>query len=105
MAVRPAPPPSGRLGIEDSRPQVLVKQWENGAELDARIVQIFDRMDGTDGVREKAAARHVAQLFGRRDVKCKFKRSAEQGARRTEARRGFVERLTGVPSAETAAWT
>ena len=59
----------------------------------ARVVQIFDRMDSTEGVREKAAARRVAQFCGRGDVGCKFERSAEQGARRTEAHGAFVERL------------
>lgn len=51
----------------------------------ARVVQILDRMDGTDGVREKATARRVAQHCGRADVGCKFERSAEQGAGRAEA--------------------
>ena len=59
----------------------------------ARIVQIFNRMDGTMGVREKATARRVAQLNGRGGVGCKFERSAEQGAGRTEAHGAFVERL------------
>ena len=62
----------------------------------ARVVQILDRMDGTVGVREKAAAPRVAQLRGRGDVGCKFERSAQQGARRTEAHGAFVERLYGT---------
>lgn len=50
-------------------------------------------MDPTEGVREKAAARRVAQFCGRGDVGCKFERSAEQGAGRAEAHGAFVERL------------
>ena len=61
----------------------------------ARVVQIFDRMDGTDGVGEKAAARRVSQLCCRGDIAGKFERSAEQCARRTEAHGAFVERLYG----------
>ena len=59
----------------------------------ARVVQIFNRMVGTAGVREKAAARRVAQPCSRGDVGCKFERSSKQRARRAEAHGAFVERL------------
>ena len=69
----------------------------------ARVVQILDRMDGTDGVREKATARRVARTVAApmSDVSSNAARSRAPDAQKRMARSSNGS--TGVPSAETAA--